>query len=590
MSGARRERLDNKTLFAKETGSIKQKWKDKLPVAIIFPNSYQLGMSNLGFQLVFSLLNQHPDIVCERFFHSPGLNPVSIESNRPLKDFPILLFSISFEHDFPTVIDILLGGGIAPSAHKRRQQGPVEAGTPLVIGGGVATFINPEPLAPFMDLFVLGEIEPVSNPLLEHLFSIANGNRTSGDRRDPKAIADSLRLMAQTLPGCYVPSLYQPHYSSDGQLASVTVEPGIPARIKKNIHSGSAIAGHSQILTAETEFANIHLVELGRGCSRSCRFCAAGFVYRPARLWPSAAITAAIEARPSATNRVGLLGMEMAKPAAVRQLSDFLLKESCSLSFSSLRADVIRGPLLELLGRSELKTAVIAPDGGSERLRRVINKGITHADCLQAAADLAEAGIYTLKLYFMIGLPTETNEDLEELVALVGEIQEVVMAIGRPKGRICKITLSVNCFVPKAWTPFQFASFGPVDALKAKIKFLRKGLATLHHLQLHFDQPDNAYFQAMLARGDRRVGEILLALQTQGGNWRQVYKKAGIDPDQYAVRQRGEDELFPWEIVDHGIDRSYLWHEYQLALRGQSSRPCEIGENIKCRRCGVCRD
>lgn len=580
MSGNRRDRLDHKGLFAKETGSVKQKWKDKLPVAIIFPNTYQLGMSNLGFQLVFSCLNQHPDIVCERFFQTPGLAPVSVESNRPLKDFPILLFSISFEHDFPAVIELLLSGGITPLAAERRLDGPAAAGTPLVIGGGVATFINPEPLAPFMDLFVLGEIEPVASQLLEHLFAFAGG----------APVADRLRLMAQSLSGCYVPSLYRPRYRADGRLESVEVEAGIPARVTKNIHPGSAVAGHSKILTAETEFANIHLVELGRGCSRSCRFCAAGFVYRPPRLWPSAAIMAAIEARPQDNQRVGLLGMEMAKPDDLRRISDFLLKQSCSLSFSSLRADVIRGPLLELLARSELKTAVIAPDGGSERLRRVINKGISRADCLQAAADLAEAGIYTLKLYFMIGLPTETDEDLQELVELVGEIQEVVMAIGRPRARICRLTLSINCFVPKAWTPFQFASFGPVEALKAKIKFLRKGLAPLHHLQLHFDQPDSAYFQAMLARGDRRVGELLLTLQSQGKNWRQVYKQAGLDPDFYAVRPRSQDELLPWEIVDHGINRSYLWQEYQLALHGKTSRPCEIGTNIKCRRCGVCRD
>jgi len=299
---------------------------------------------------------------------------------------------------------------------------------------------------------------------------------------------------------------------------------------------------------------------------------------------------AAIEARPQDNQRVGLLGMEMARPEELREISDFLLQQSCSLSFSSLRADVIRGPLLELLARSELKTAVIAPDGGSERLRRVINKGITKDDCLQAATDLAAAGIYTLKLYFMIGLPTETDDDLSELVALVREIQEVVMAIGRPRGRICKLTLSINCFVPKAWTPFQFAAFGPVEALKAKIKFLRKQLADCHHLQLIIDQPDHAYFQAMLARGDRRVGETLLTLNEQGGNWRQVYKKAGLDPDFYAGRGRDQDELLPWEIIDHGIDRSYLWHEYQQALHGKTSRPCEIGTNIQCRRCGVCRD
>ena len=292
MSGNRRDRLDNRTLFAQETGSSKQKWKDKLPVAIIFPNTYQLGMSNLGFQLVFSLLNRHPDIVCERFFQSEGALPVSIESNRPLKDFPILLFSVSFEHDFLAVVDLLRRGGISPLASERRLHGPIKAGTPLVIGGGVAPFINPEPLAPFMDLFILGEIEPVIDKLLDHLFTAVKG----------ASVAEQLRTMARTLPGCYVPSLYHPHYGADGRLTSLKSEPGIPPKITKNIHPGSPVAGHSQILTAETEFANIHLVELGRGCSRSCRFCAAGFVYRPPRLWAPPAIMAAIKARPDATH------------------------------------------------------------------------------------------------------------------------------------------------------------------------------------------------------------------------------------------------------------------------------------------------
>ncbi len=580
MSGDHRDRLDNKTLFAQETGSVKRKWKDRLPVALIFPNRYQLGMSNLGFQLVFSLLNQEPGIVCERFFATPGLPPLSVESNRPLKDFPFILFSISFEHDFLTVVDLLSAGGIAPLASERRALGPVAAGTPLVIGGGVATFINPEPLALFMDLFLLGEIEPVLLPFIEHLFAIAAGG----------SVSEHLRRMAQTLPGTYVPSFYHPRYSTDGRLAAMEADPGIPARVVKGTHHGSPVAGHSQILTPETEFANIHLVELGRGCSKSCRFCAAGFVYRPPRLWSAEAITAAIAARPEENQRVGLLGMEMARPEELQAISEFLLKESCSLSFSSLRADVIRGPLLDLLARSELKTAVIAPDGGSERLRRVINKGITAADCLQAASDLATAGIYTLKLYFMIGLPTEGEEDLAEMVSLIRAIQEQVMAIGRPRGRICRLQVSVNCFVPKAWTPFQFAGFAPVAALKGKIKFLRQGLGTLHHLHLTVDQPDNAYFQAMLARGDRRVGEVLLRLSDQGGNWRQVCKQTGLDPDFYAARTRDQEESLPWEIVDHGISRSYLWHEYQQALLEKTSRPCDIGTDTKCRRCGVCHD
>ena len=581
MSVTKRDRFDNRSLFAKETGSSKRKWKDRLPLALVFPNSYRLGMSNLGFQLVWARLNQHPDIVCERFFQTPGLPPLSIESNRPLRDFPIILFSVSFEQDFLAVVELLSGGGISPLARERRGDGgPLAAGRPLVMGGGVATFINPEPLAPFIDLFLLGEIEPVATALIDQLFTVVEGG----------AVEDHLRLMAHTLPGCYVPSLYQPHYADDGRLTDVVVAPGIPPRIKKNIHPGSEVAGHSQILTPETEFANIHLVELGRGCSRSCRFCAAGYVYRPPRLWSSEAITAAILARPEGNQRVGLLGMEMAKPEALRAVSDFLLQQSCSLSFSSLRADVIRGPLLELLAKSELKTAVIAPDGGSERLRRVINKGITAADCLQASADLAEAGLYHLKLYFMIGLPTETEEDLAEMVALVGQIQGVVMAIGRPRARVCRLTLSINCFVPKAWTPFQFAGFTPVNELKAKIKFLRQAFASFHHLQLHFDQPDHAFFQAMLARGDRRVGEALLGLQGGDRNWRQAYRQAGIDPDFYAVRQRDQDELLPWEIVDHGLKRSYLWGEYQQALASRTSSPCAINEGEGCRRCGVCHD
>ena len=579
MSQGRRDRSPSGDRFAAETGGLRRKWKDRLPVALLFPNTYHLGMSNLGLQLVWARLNRHSHLVCERFFlpDRPGDPPLSVESNRPLRDFPILLFSVSFERDFWGVIDLLRRGGIEPVARRRA----AEPCAPLVVGGGVATFINPEPLAPFMDLFLLGEFEPVA----ERFVASLPGLLATG-----KPLAERLLELAFNLPGCYVPSLYEPRYGADGRLLAMEPAPGLPARVRRNLHPGGPVAGHSQILSPETEFAGLHLVELGRGCSRGCRFCAAGFVYRPPRLWPAPAITAAVEARPPDCRRVGLLGMEMARPEELDRVSEFLLAAGCSLSFSSLRADAVHGPLLELLAQSEVKTAVIAPDGGSERLRRVINKGLTRDDCLRAAINLAKSGIHTLKLYFMIGLPTETDDDLTEMIGLIRELQMAVVEVGRPRGRVCRLALSVNCFVPKAWTPFQFAPFCPVDQLKAKIKFLRAGLADCHHLQLSFDRPDEAFFQATLARGDRRVGMALLELSETGGNWRQAFRRAGVVPEDYALRGREEREPLPWEVVDHGLSRDYLWREYQLALRAKPSRPCEIGETPNCRRCGVCHD
>ncbi|NOX25441.1 MAG: radical SAM protein [Deltaproteobacteria bacterium] len=574
-----RSKSASSDLFSLETGSCKKKWKGRLPIALVFPHNYHLGMSNLGFQLLYTLLNANPDIVCERvFLPSDDSAPLSIESRRLLRDFPILLFSVSFEQDFLSIIGIMQRSGIAALTRERRQAGKVAAGTPLVVGGGVATFINPEPLAPYMDFFVLGEAEPVMGQLQSYLFKFVQG----GDCRD------LLRQAALNLPGCYVPTLYEPVYNDDGTLQEVRAADGLPPRIRKNIAADMPVAGHSTVLTPATEFANIHLVELGRGCSRGCRFCAAGYVYRPPRLWQPEAIIAAIKARPAASRRVGLLGMEMAHSDNLQEIAAFLLQQTCSLSFSSLRADALNETLLELLAGSGLKTAAIAPDGGSERLRRVINKGISRDDCLTAAEALVKIGVSNLKLYFMIGLPTETEEDLLELVELVRLIQNRIMGLGRRRGHLSQITLSINCFVPKAWTPFQFHGSFLLRELQDKVKFLRRQFKGFNNMKLSFDQPQHAFFQAMLARGDRRVGELLSILARGDKNWRQLCKGQGVKPEFYAARRRGRDEVFPWEIVDHGLDRRFLWAEYQLALRAKSSRGCEIAAGTGCRRCGVC--
>ncbi len=573
--------------LSREAGGWKKKWKGKLPVALIYPNTYPVGMSNLGYQLVYGLLNEHPDIVAERIFLTDGdKRPVSVESCRPLLDFPILLCSISFEHDYLQLLKLLDLGGLPPLAADRARTGFNFSGSsqkppgtgPLVIAGGVATFINPEPLAPFIDLFIIGEAEPILPQVMEFLRS----------KTGPVDRNTLLRELAVKYQGCYVPELYEETYNDDGTLSPTTASSGLPKRIKKiTLSSLQDKAGHSLVMSPDAEFANLYMTELGRGCSRGCRFCAAGFVYRPPRLWSADTIISALNERLPGSKRVGLLGMEMARREDLVSIADYLLKDSCSLSFSSLRADVITPELLDLLGQSGLKSAAIAPDGGSERLRKVINKNITEKDLLTAAGALVNAGVMNLKLYFMIGLPTETDDDILEMVELTRRIKKKILKIGQQKKKLATLTLSVNNFIPKPWTPFQYESFTPISLLKKRIKLLRSKLAGESNIKITVDSPEKAYFQAVLARGDRKVGRVLLQIARSGKNWRQVFKQEGIKPEDYAMRKREQFEVFPWEIIDHGIDRQYLWAEYKKALIGKATGPCDTEI---CKRCGVCND
>jgi len=277
--------------------------------------------------------------------------------------------------------------------------------------------------------------------------------------------------------------------------------------------------------------------------------------------------------------------MEMARPGDLDIIARYLVHESCSLSFSSLRADALGPTLLGLLGDSKLKSAAIAPDGASERLRRVINKGIVEDDLLSAAEALVKAGIRNLKLYFMIGLPTETIDDLREMVDLVSKIRSKILAWGRTQGKLCEMTLSINSFVPKPWTPFQFHPFEKTSSLKTKLSFIRKELGHLPNLKITAERPEITLQQAVLARGDRRTGTVLYSMVETQLPWKKAFSIAGINPDIMASRFRSRDEIFPWDIIDHGISRDFLWSEYQKALDGKVSSPCNTD---KCTRCGVC--
>ncbi len=578
-------------MLAQERGTYLKKWTGRLPVALLYPNRYEVGVSSLGFQLVYSLLNDHEQLVCERFFLPPDSNTPfrSFESGRPLTDFPVLFYSISFEHDYVNLARLILAGGL-PLFAKDREDAPLGKGDPLIIGGGVATFMNPEPLAPFTDLFLLGEAEPILPQLIPFLL----------EHLDKTVKSDLLHLLSHKIEGAYVPSLHTPVCDEHGRQTGSIPAAGLLARIPKATLLSVTKATHSQLLSPAAEFSNLYLTELGRGCSRGCRFCAAGFIYRPPRLWDADAVIKGLEERAPAVTRVGLLGMEMAKKEELESLSSYLLDSGCALSFSSLRADRISGPLLQLLGDSGLKSVAIAPDGASERLRRVINKNLTEDDLLLAAERLVGAGLYKLKLYFMICLHTETNDDLKEMLELIKKIKMVMLPYGKKRGRLCEITLSVNCFAPKPWTPFQFHPFGGLEAsseelsaadvvksLKAKISFLKKSLRHEANVKMNHDKPESVLFQAVLARGDRRLASVLATMAGRGLPWKQAMRKNNLQAEWFALHPYKKDDYLPWNIVDHSIKQDYLWQEYEKSFQAKTTIACDT---LVCRRCGVCND
>ncbi len=556
---------------------------------MLYPNTYQLAVSNLGFQLVYNILNKLDFVVCERFVYPAAGGPLrSLESNRPLADFPLLLGSISFEKDYPNLVALLSAGQIEPLSHRRSPS--ILPGNPLIILGGVGVFMNPEPLAPFADLIVIGEAEPILKNLVEYLHPFFS---TQSKRNH------ILREIALTFKGCYAPSFYTFKYTPDNLLENIEIEPGMPAKIQKVIQADMNQAAHSHLLSPEAELG-MFMTELGRGCSRGCRFCAAGFIYRPPRLWTAEAIIKGLEQRPADMNRIGLLGTEMASDAILNQIAAFLEKQSCSLSFSSLRADRISSQLLSLLSQSQLKSAAIAPDGCSERLRQVINKGLTEKDLLEAAFALVSAGIFNLKIYVMIGLPTETDADLDEMIELIKKLRDLILPVGQSRGRVSSITLSLNSFVPKPWTPFQYVSFGSqpkptqakksepaILALKHKIRYLRNGLKKTANLQINADRPEIALQQAVFSRGDRRLAPVLLDMATRNLSFKQAMKKNHLSSWEYAIRPRQEHEIFCWDILDQGINKQYLWQEYQKAIAEKLTTPCDPN---KCHRCGVCHN
>ncbi|MBI5524307.1 MAG: radical SAM protein [Desulfarculus sp.] len=566
----------HRSLLERERGSVRKEPGGRLNVALIYPNTYAVGMANLGLATVYRLINERADALCERVFlpdrqeaalyHKTGAPLLTLESSRPLAGFDLVLATLSFENDAPHLAAMLDMAGLGLEAAQRHG--------PLVIAGGVVPMLNPEPLADLLDGFLLGEAEVVLEPFLEAFQEAAHLERRQ-----------ALLTLAQQVPGFYAPGFYQPTYAPDGALAAFTPLAQVPQRVAVPKYQGPAAGLARSVFHAPgPQFGDMALIEVGRGCGHACRFCAAGHVYRPPRLGQASDFLEAAAQAARQWGRVGLVSAAVSDIEGIEDLAAAVLKQGGKLSVSSLRADRLGPGLVKALAQSRHQTVALAPEAGSARLRRVINKHLDEDQLLRAAELLIRGGVPNLKLYFMVGLPSETGEDVAELIGLARRLRQQVVSAAGQRGHLGRVTLSLNAFVPKPWTPFQWQPMAPLKLLKERMARVRKELKPLANLKVICDLPKHAQVQAAIARGDRRLGPAIAGL-SQGLGPQAALARAGVAADFYILRQRPYEELLPWDFLDHGISRAYLWQEARAALEGQQSPACAPAT---CRRCGAC--
>jgi radical SAM superfamily enzyme YgiQ (UPF0313 family) len=422
-----------------------------------------------------------------------------------------------------------------------------------------------------MDAFAVGEAEAM---LSQALAVLARGD------------IDRSKMLCElaTVPGIYVPSLCQVSYDERGIVESLTPCSGATLPVKRQwVQDLDSTSSRSFILTEETEFSSMYLCEVSRGCSRGCRFCAAGYIYLPPRERSLQALQEDIEEGLSQRDKIGLVAAAISDYSELPALEDSILKRGGKVSVASLRIDTLGVAEVAALKESGHRTVALAPEAGSQRMRDLINKGIDRPQILHAVRLLAEGGIPNLKLYFLIGLPTEEQADIDEMLELVDEIRSVWLEEGKKKGQLGNITLSVNPFIPKPSTPLQWVGMDGEKSLTKKIAYIRKSIARKPNTEVFFESLRAAVLQALLSRGDRRVGR-LLPLLASGTGLKQACRQLDLDPDFYVTRERGEEEIFPWDVLDTGVSRKYLWDEYLLGLKGALTPCCDLG----CRHCGVC--
>ena len=545
-------------------------------VAIVYPNTYFVGMSNLGLHIIYEEINLHPSSVCERIFlpekkeldvYDKTKTPLmSVETQRPMHQFDVVAFDVTFEMDY-FHIPLMLRYGRVPVMSEDRT-----GFDPIVIAGGPCATFNPEPFADFIDAFIIGEGEGIVTAVLERI----RKGRENGESRE-----ETISALAQ-IDGVYVPVLYTPQYDDNKRFVGYDIAEGAPKTIRRHFEPLTS-GGETVIATNFTEFGAMYIIEVARGCGRHCRFCMAGYCFRVPRVRPLDILKEGVDRAEKLGKKVGLMGAAISDYPEVDELVTYIRSKDMRYSCASLRADSLTQAVVDGLAESGQKTITIAPETGSERLRRVINKGISEENLRTAAQLSAKSGIQHMRLYIMIGLPTETDEDIDAIVGLAERTQAHMAEVGC-KGRL---TLSINPFIPKPFTPFQWMAMDHQKSVEKKLQYIKKSLQKNRRIEVLVESPKEAYIQGVLARGDRRLGKVLAACALDRGSksFKSEMKKAGLDMDDCNYRERKFEDYLPWSHLDMGLRNGYLEQEWQRAVDEAYTPPCMEG----CKRCGVCK-
>lgn len=558
-------------LLSEEKSFVPTKSFRSVPVNVVlaYPNTYALGMSNLGFHSIYREINYRDDALCHRAFLSlsPGEDEIkAMESGQTIGSYDLIGFSVSFEMDYINILRVLDYSQI-PLLAKEREHGP------LIMGGGPVITFNPEPLTPFFDFFVIGEGEEVIYELINTYKLICH-----------KPKREILEALSQ-IEGIYVPSLYNISYNDKGGIENIKIHSPAPPVIKKRwIRNLDDYNTESVILTPNTEFKNMFLLEISRGCGRNCRFCMAGYCYRVPRTRSVEKVLERAEFGARNSEKIGLVGAAISDYPYIDKLSEELMRLNIKFSVSSLRADSLGESLMCALHSSGHRTLTIAPEAGSERLRKVINKGITEQHVLDSIKLAHKFGVENIKLYYIIGLPTETDEDIQEMIRFLTQIKKFMQDIGNKSGLL---SISINPFIPKPFTPFQWYGMEPVPRINSKLKVIKSSLKPLG-IRVINESPRLSEIQSALSRGDRLTGMLLYEIYKDGDK-SSSYKKADIkgkNIEYYAHRQLAQDMILPWEHLNIGLEKDYFISELKKAQSGIFTRRCT---DEVCRVCGICR-